>query len=45
MFANHWHMYKVLHPQRKMKYFKKNWSADLQIDVAAMVENIVCSSR
>ena len=27
-----------------MKYFKKNWSADLQEDVASMVENVVCPS-
>ena len=37
-------MYIVLHPRRKMKYFKKNWSADLQEDVARMVEDILCSS-
>ena len=37
------HIYIVLHPRRKMKYFKKNWSTDLQKDVANMVENIVCS--
>ena len=43
MFSNH--ICIVLHPpgRQKMKYFKKNWSADLQKDVADMVENIVCS--
>ena len=39
MFPNH--MYIVLHPRQKMKYFKKNWTTDLQEDVADMVENIV----
>ena len=31
----------VLHPKRKMKYFKKNWSEALQKEVISMAENIV----
>ena len=31
----------VLHPKRKMKYFKKNWSTALQKEVLSMAETIV----
>lgn len=31
----------VLHPKRKMKYFKKNWSSELQLEVLALAEKIV----
>ena len=35
----------VLHPKRKMKYFKKNWSKALQKEVLSMAETIVCTKR
>ena len=31
----------VLHPKRKMRYFKKNWSGELQEEVLKMAETIV----
>ena len=31
----------VLHPKRKMKYFKKNWSSELQLEVLTLAEKIV----
>lgn len=32
----------VLHPRRKLKYFKKSWSDDLVRDVKELAETIVC---
>jgi hypothetical protein len=34
----------VLHPKRKMRYFKKNWSEELQKEVVRMAETVVCYS-
>ena len=39
--VNIFSQYIVLYPKRKMKYFKKNWSAQLQKEVATIAEKIV----